>query len=127
MEKELNLRDTREYNCLSYGAYVASTEKISVRIVGCREEGEFEYCRVDLHESSSLMKLYERSILTLMEPLKLYFEIETEREPEFQLTTDTISTGKGKAVVAYTIAVWDEKETGVKLFFNLTAWKKEIK
>ena len=127
MDKEYNLRDTRGYNNLSYGAYVSTQKKVQISIVGCREDGEHEYCKLNFEEAVPRMKLYESSLLTLMEPMKLYISVDTDKEMNIQMTTDTISTGTGKAIVAYTFAVWenDKSVAGTDFIFNLTAWKKE--
>ena len=129
MDREYNLRDTRGYNSISYGAYVSTQKKIQIRIIGCRDDGEHEYITLNFAESSSKMKMYESSLLTLMEPMKLYISVDTDKVMNFQMTTDTISTRKGKAIVAYTIAVWEDDKSvnGTDIVFNLTAWKKEVK
>lgn len=128
MERELDLRDTRGYNCVSYGAYVTTQKKIQVKIVGCREDGEHEYCSMKLQEAESELKMYESSFLTMQERLKLYLSIESDNKINFQLTTDTISTVKGKAIVAYTIAIWEDgtRQKGTDMIFNVTAWRKEV-
>ena len=71
MEKKFVLNDLKGFCCLSYFAVASKSvaEKLTVSIIGNREEGDKTYCSVTCKAGDNGVGLYENSLLTLSEPV----------------------------------------------------------